>query len=271
MPNRLAALALVLTFAGTGAAAAPLPKPRPAAAVETAPTQAPAPPAEEADAGGVPPLPRGRPEDGGGEAVAVPPEAPEGAAPPADTATAPPPDETACRQRLAALGVAFKPAPPIDDGPACRVPAPVSVASLGEVALSPPALLTCPAAEALALWLRDDVAPAARSELGTEVAAITQSSTYVCRTRNHVPGAKMSEHARANAIDIAALRFTDGRDFVVAALAGEAPEMRRFRHAIRAAACGPFRTVLGPGSDATHADHLHLDMAERRNGGRYCK
>lgn len=37
----------------------------------------------------------------------------------------------------------------------------------------------------------------------------------------------------------------------------------------RKGACGTFNTVLGPGSDRFHRDHLHFDTARGR--GPYCR
>jgi hypothetical protein len=98
---------------------------------------------------------------------------------------------------------------------------------------------------------------------------ITQASTYVCRPRNNVAGAKLSEHARANAVDIASIGFANHAPVAIGDASADAAE-RRFEQEIREASCRYFTTVLGPGSDAAHATHLHLDMAERRGGYRLC-
>lgn len=198
-----------------------------------------------------------------------PPQKPEagthGDAPSPAGASALPADEAACRQALAALGVAFAEADPIDDAAqGCAAPHPVSVSRLSPgVELRPPALLTCAMAEASARYVRDHVAPLARRELGSPPAAVEQASAYVCRPRHGTR--KLSEHAFANALDWSAVTLEDGTRIEIRAYdADKEPRRARFLAALRAAACGPFATVLGPGSDADHADHFHFDMAERR-------
>ena len=114
------------------------------------------------------PLPPERPAELGGGPVAsgTPPEA------------ALPQAEAACRERLAAMGVRFEPAPAIGEG-ACGTPHPVRVLQLADgVAIGRPAGMTCGLAEALALWSRDVVAPAARDMLGASLAEIAVGTVY---------------------------------------------------------------------------------------------
>jgi hypothetical protein len=148
------------------------------------------------------------------------------------------------------------------------VPAPLELTALGSgVAIGQKTVLNCRTAEALALWIRDVVIPAAQEHLKAVPTEIAQSSTYVCRTRNN--GAEMSEHAAGNAVDIGAIGFAHRPPHSLAtAVADEADA--GFRKAVLEGSCRYFTTVLAPGSDAAHADHLHLDMAERRNGYRIC-
>jgi hypothetical protein len=137
----------------------------------------------------------------------------------------------------------------------------------GAVSLTAKATLNEPMTEALATWVHDDVAAAAREILKTELTSLRVVASYDCRTRDHVPGAKLSEHAFGNAIDIAGFRAGDhwievgGKD-------NSADEVR-FLDAVRAAACKRFMTVLGPGSDSDHATHFHLDLAHRGKTGTY--
>ena len=96
------------------------------------------------------------------------------------------------------------------------------------------------------------------------------ASAYVCRMR--ASGEKISEHARGNALDISAFVLADGRIVEVREHdETREPEEKRFLRTIRKAACGPFKTVLGPGTDADHATHFHFDLAERRSGSTYCR
>lgn len=134
------------------------------------------------------------------------------------------------------------------------------------VVLNPPAVLRCPMAEALAHFMRNDVAPAA-AELGSPLASLVNYDSYDCRGRNRVAGAKISEHGKGNAIDIRAIKLSSGAvvDLTSPIVAKD------FRERVRAAACGRFSTVLGPGSDGYHESHVHLDLAERRGGYKMCQ
>lgn len=179
-------------------------------------------------------------------------------------------EEASCRVRLRGLGVAFEEAEPLDPGGACYVANPIKITSLGAgVAMKPAGTLNCPTALALAEWVRGAVVPAAKRELGAAPTSITQASTYVCRSRYNRPGARISEHAFAAAVDIAAIRFKSRDAYEVKRQTAAAE--RRFQAAIRGAACEYFTTVLGPGSNAAHETHLHFDTAERRGGYRLCE
>lgn len=177
--------------------------------------------------------------------------------------------EQQCRAELRKLGVEFKSLPAIRSG-GCRVSSPLEVSSLGGgVDVRPAATLSCPIALAAARYIRDTVRPAVRRELGNDLVAINQASGYVCRPRNGTK--KLSEHAFGNAFDLSALVLKDGTTYEIRAYGKTRPNHARLLKYLREKACGPFKTVLGPGSDADHADHLHFDLAERRNGGTYCK
>lgn len=179
-----------------------------------------------------------------------------------------PTDELACRARLRALGVEFTDQAPISEPAGCIVAHPVNVRSLGgSVGIEPDAVLNCATAEATARFLTEVVAPAAKSVFGQAVVAISHGSAFVCRPRNGTT--KLSEHAFGNAIDIGGFKLADGRTVNVAATTD--PREADFLSKVRMAACGPFKTVLGPGTDADHAQHFHLDLAQRRNGGTYCR
>ena len=102
---------------------------------------------------------------------------------------------------------------------------------------------------------------------GNTLGSISHASAYVCRPRNG--SQKLSEHAFGNALDIAAFTLSDG---TVVPVQPDPPEKNLlFLTRVRAAACGPFKTVLGPGSDPDHAEHLHFDLAPRRHGGTVCE
>jgi hypothetical protein len=134
------------------------------------------------------------------------------------------------------------------------------------VAVTPPPQLQCNMAEALAEWVRTDAGPAAAT-LGAPLATVTDLDSYECRGRNNIMGAKLSEHGRGNAIDIGAIKLKNGATFTLT----DPQVSRPFREQMRTLACARFTTVLGPGSDGYHEEHIHLDLAPRSNGYRICQ
>jgi hypothetical protein len=179
------------------------------------------------------------------------------------------PEDTACLARLVALGVTFTKEEPIDDG-LCWVQYPLKVTSLGSgVEILPEATMTCRTAEALAEWTKDVLVPVSRDMLEATPTKIVHSSTYICRTRNGDPDAKLSEHALANAVDVSSIAFAERGPFNIADYEMTSEE-GQFQVAIRKGACDHFATVLGPRSDDAHATHFHLDMMQRRGGYRLC-
>ena len=105
--------------------------------------------------------------------------------------------------------------------------------------------------------------------MGGGLSGLRVAAHYACRTRNHQPGALISEHGKGKAIDIAALQLRDGSEISVLDDWGQGPKGRVLRQVHRQA-CGPFGTVLGPESDRFHRDHFHFDTARHR-GGPYCR
>jgi len=178
----------------------------------------------------------------------------------------------ACRIRLSEQGVVAPDIPPLEGPGGCGAPdavrfESVRIADGGSVELRPAPQVRCALAEALATWIRDDVAPAAVTVFGIPLRAIENFDSYSCRGRNRVSGAKISEHGRANAMDVAGVLLHDGTAVAVT----DAAASRDFRERLRTSACAHFTTVLGPGSDGYHEDHVHLDLAERRSGYRICQ
>lgn len=179
-----------------------------------------------------------------------------------------PREEKACRARLEALGANFEEAPPEASTNGCALPYPIRLKRLSaSIDLEPDAVINCATAETAVRFTTGVIAPAAESAFGEELATIGQASAYVCRPRNGTR--KLSEHAFGNALDIA--RFTMVGGTAVAVEPAPPARNAEFLAAVRKAACGPFKTVLGPGSDADHALHFHFDLAPRRNGGTFCK
>jgi hypothetical protein len=134
------------------------------------------------------------------------------------------------------------------------------------IAVTPPATLRCPMAESVVHWIRDEVASVA-ADLGAPLRSVTVDTSFECRSRNRVAGAKLSEHGHANAVDLRAFTLATG---VVVKLTDRTVQ-KEARERLRDAACTRFTTVLGPGSDGYHEDHIHLDLAERRSGYRICQ
>jgi hypothetical protein len=168
-----------------------------------------------------------------------------------------------CQTRLEARQVTFSFAPPVAEG-ACAIPLAVRLRSLAsgaaEIRFTEEPTLDCRLAERLADWIGNVVEPLARHHLGSGLAAIETGPGYVCRNRNNEAAGKLSEHAKGNALDIVAFALTDGRRVAVRPPDQPAPTEAAFLAAVRTTACGYFLTVLGPGSDAAHAEHLHVDL-----------
>ncbi len=236
---RAASLVLFMFWAGPGqAATVPLPRPRPA----TAPAPVPEP--------------------------AVPAEA---AAPPPAASPAPPAPPTPCRLALTeAIAVAPSIAPIQGPGECggddlVRLEA-VLLPGGQRVAVKPAAILRCEMASTVADWVRTDLVALAHG-LGTVPATLDNFDAFECRGRNRVAGAKLSEHGKANALDVRGIALGNGRFIALT----DRAESRELREQLQHAACARFSTVLGPGSDWYHEDHIHFDLAERRNGFRICQ
>jgi len=202
-----------------------------------------------------------------------------------------------CSEALSSITLNYEPLPPIKEG-LCGAPAPILLKSLGrdpEVALEPPATVTCNLARALTAWLNESVQPRATSSFNSPVTKLHVGS-YTCRNRNGGADQPLSEHALANALDISDFVLGSGERIAMAdswpsgdpplpmpnpdrvssassvkrvSVSLDEPE-RAFLKSVRDNACGIFGTVLGPGADEAHKSHLHLDMKERR-GGSFCQ
>lgn len=152
----------------------------------------------------------------------------------------------------------------------CGIDNPVRISSISGVALGQTIRVNCQTAKAVANWVDDSVKRAAKIDVDSEIASIAPVASYACRTRNSRPGAKLSEHAKGNAVDIAAFTFADGTTATVLNGFESSGPHGRFLRKVWKEACGPFGTVLGPRSDRFHQDHFHLDIARHR-GGPYCR
>jgi len=173
-------------------------------------------------------------------------------------------DPAACRAVLGEGGVRTRDLPERSEGEFCEIRNVVSIRG-GTTPLRPAApAVTCPVALSFAIWERQTVQPAARAILGAEVTAIDHYGSYACRRIYGQQSGRVSQHATANALDVAGFRLSDGRRVTVAADWSDEGEEGRFLRAVRDGACQAFEAVLGPEYNAAHRDHLHLDRGPYR-------
>ncbi|TYL87892.1 extensin family protein [Bradyrhizobium rifense] len=186
---------------------------------------------------------------------------------------APPPEKqlSACRIALTEE-IAVAPSIPDIHGPgACggedlvRLEA-IVLPDKRKVAVKPAAILRCTMASAIADWVRTDMVPLAAS-LGSTITDLDNFDSFECRGRNRIVGAMLSEHGKANALDVRSLKLANGQSIGLT----ERTMSRDVRERVLHSVCSRFSTVLGPGSDWYHEDHIHLDLAQRRNDYRICQ
>ena len=217
------------------------------------------------------PLPRPRPTEAPATESGSPPaEAPAEAAKPGEP-SAPSPQPSACRLALTDT-IAIAPSiPDIHGAGGCggedlvRLEA-IVLPDKRQVSVKPAAILRCAMASALADWIRTDIAPLAAG-LGSAISDLDNFDSFECRGRNRVVGARLSEHGRANALDVRAFKLANGRSISLT----DRTVPRELRETVLHSACARFPTVLGPGSDWYHEDHIHLDLMERRGNYRICQ
>ncbi|MBV9395705.1 MAG: extensin family protein [Methylobacteriaceae bacterium] len=214
------------------------------------------------------PLPRPRPpelhtpksappEDGKGEAA----EKPAG--------------DEACLDRLKAAGFSFEPATQhAAANPACVIDTPVKLAAVpvpsqpgASIRLPEEPMLACRFAERFGHFLGELAAPLIAGRLAVEVKAVRTGPGYECRNRNRAANGHLSAHALGLAVDVAAFELANGKALPIKPdgdARGEAAVA-----AVRTAACGWFTTILGPGADPAHTDHMHLDILTHGSSDRY--
>jgi hypothetical protein len=222
------------------------------------------PQAKHAQAERSPPAPVALPQE------FAPPQEAYAAFPEEATAAAAPAAPSACQVRLAKIAV-FQPLPTLVGPGECGAVDAVHLDAVilpdqSKVAVTPAGILRCPMAEELAHWVREDVAPTA-TKLGSPLRVLDNFDSYECRGRNRVRGATLSEHGRADAIDVRLFKLADGRSLTLTDVNVD----KTWRETIKASVCARFSTVLGPGSDGNHEEHIHLDLAERRNNYKLCE
>jgi len=182
-------------------------------------------------------------------------------------------EEKCVAERLIEPSMAMEPGGAVNGQGTCGMTRPFKVAAVngGFVEFKPKATLSCPLIANVDVWFHESIQPAAMAWYGSPVVEIKQISAYSCRTMNGQPGASISEHAFGNALDIAAFRFADGREVEFKKGWKGRSEEQGFLRAVHAAACERFSTVLAPGADMFHYDHIHVDLARRASGRAVCK
>ena len=180
-----------------------------------------------------------------------------------------------CRALLREAGVRFTSLPPRGSQGQCGYDDGVRFGEGGalEIRWRPADLGTsCSVAAALALWDWHFVQPAGIEHLGSKVVAIDHFGSYSCRRIYGRSEGAWSEHATANAVDIAGFRLADGRRISVLSDWDDEGSKGRFLRAARDGACKLFATTLSPDYNAAHRDHFHLDQAQRgAMGWRGCR
>jgi len=132
--------------------------------------------------------------------------------------------------------------------------------------------VACPVAAALFLWNRDVVQPAAARHLRAAIVRIETLGSYSCRRIYGRPSGAWSEHATADAIDIAGFSLAGGSHVRIRNDWSGGGRKAAFLRDVRDGACKLFATVLSPDYNRAHANHLHLDQAERGTmGWRACR
>lgn len=279
MPHRFVILAasLLLISASKPPETVPVPQQKPAQE-KTEDNNAAEKPAEAET-----PKPQPKPED-----KATPPAAPESEGKPEDKKAKaeekqeavipveqdPAEELQACMAELKTLGAEFKTLDAIKgDENGCGIASPIELSSVGQgIKLDPAGAMRCETALALGRWTKEMLVPAARLSMpDRKITALANASTYVCRNRNSTENGKISEHAKGNAVDISSIAFDKGDPMTMKPRMEDGTVEGAFQRTVTTAACLFFKTVLSPGSDATHQDHLHLDVLERKGGYLYCR
>jgi hypothetical protein len=148
---------------------------------------------------------------------------------------------------------------------------PAVTGSVGPVEVKPVATLACPIVSALDQWIATAVQPAAMRWFRAPVVEIKQISAYSCRGMNGNSNAHISEHAFGNALDIAEFVLADGHKVSVQYGWRGSPEEQAFLHDVQLAACNEFTTVLAPGANIYHYNHIHVDLMRRASGRSICQ
>ncbi|MET0528445.1 MAG: extensin family protein [Microvirga sp.] len=230
--------------------------------------------AQAALAQAMPPLPPPRPAEA---PLPIAPPAPQPGPPAIPVTDAPSTTSEAdtCLAGLKAAGFEVELAePPQVSNELCRIETPVRLKAVPvpartetAVRLTDQPILACRFAGPLGRWIGDLVAPLVAGIKGAELKAVRTGPGFECRNRNGAAVGKLSAHAQGLAIDIAGFELVNGSTLRIKPEAGAAPDPALA--ALRTAGCGWFTTILGPGSDEAHHDHLHVDIQQHGSSDRY--
>ncbi|WP_158554763.1 extensin-like domain-containing protein [Methylovirgula sp. 4M-Z18] len=172
-------------------------------------------------------------------------------------------EESCLSQGLVKVTAYVQPSAEINGPGICGLVHPFKIAALADdtVTLNQRIVLACPMIPALNGWISDVVQPAAQARFGQQVVEIETFGSYSCRGIDNMSGASLSEHAFANAIDVSGFVLADGREINVQNDWKKETQEGAFLHDVHQGACDTFSTVLGPGSDMFHYNHIHVDLA----------
>jgi len=189
--------------------------------------------------------------------------------------TPPQPSTGNCLADLAASGAQFSPVPqPVATGD-CTIDNPVKMTNLktlqGLVKLPDQPTVNCKFALTLQNFVAGKVQPLAQSDMQSTIVAMGTGPGFDCRGRNGDSSAKLSEHAKGNAVDIVFFNFANKTGVLVKDALNDQATGFAFLRDVRAEACKAFTTVLGPGANSAHAEHFHLDLEPRNGGYRICQ
>jgi hypothetical protein len=184
-------------------------------------------------------------------------------------------DAEACLGRLRTADIKFDiPAMPVAAKTSCAIEVPVRLKSIKtrartvtKVRLPEEPVVSCQFAERLTAWLGNLVAPLIAGRMSADLRAVHTGPGYECRNRNGAAVGKLSAHAIGQAIDISVFELSNGKSIAIKPNGDETTQ--NVVDSVRTAACGWFTTVLGPGADAAHTDHLHVDIAMHGTSDRY--
>ena len=176
-------------------------------------------------------------------------------------------DTLQCHIDLAREHILFRRLPDQRFAGGCSALGAVQLVNMGTPAAGLRAM-TCPLARQFARWSRESLQPAADQWLQSRIVRIETFGTYACRTRDNIPGERLSQHAFANAVDVSGFQLEDGRHLTVKQdWRGGDERVRRFLRQIFQGGCRRFNIGLSPESDRYHYNHLHFDMGPN---GPYC-